>query len=253
MLHSKSWTEESMNMVFLDILKALKDSNMEKKSMALSYINQYMGDAKSVASSGTQESFSLFKTNIVEVIDAILCIQESLNKNHEIQASKFWFNYFSGNWPLENLDIFISRIVKILLVSLPYVEDDDALSNVHLSEVENSFPYNEECPLFLTLREYSAYCLSKLATAFGNKIIEPLVPLIERNIMDTNCAYWKKESAILALGIVSEYCKDGLGPHLSELAPALMPLSDHPFPLVTKTTEWTISRHPYLISLIQFL
>ncbi|XP_078171236.1 uncharacterized protein LOC144565371 [Carex rostrata] len=135
------WTEEFMNTHFFTLLKDLKDSDMEAKYFALSYIKEYMDEIKYVDSSSTQESLSLFKNNITEVIDAILCIQESIDGIY--YGSSFWFRYLNGNWPLENLDIFIPRIVKILLANLPCVKDDDALSDVDMSKLENYFPYKE--------------------------------------------------------------------------------------------------------------
>ena len=52
-----------------------------------------------------------------------------------------------------------------------------------------------------------------------------------------------RESAILALGAISEGCEAGMAPFLPQLVPWLVETLDHPTSLVRSITCWTLSRY----------
>ena len=59
---------------------------------------------------------------------------------------------------------------------------------------------------------------------------------------------WRaRESAILALGAISEGCAQGLLPFLADMINMLLPKLDDPRPLVRSITCWALSRYSHWI------
>lgn len=95
------------------------------------------------------------------------------------------------------------------------------------------------------LRKCSAAALDVLSNVFHQGLLPVLLPLLKQNLFDMN--WLVKESAILALGAVSEGCMDGMIPHLPELIPYLIGSLSDGKALVRSITCWTLSRYAHWI------
>jgi transportin-1 len=82
------------------------------------------------------------------------------------------------------------------------------------------------------LRKCSASGLDVLSTVFNDTLLPVLMPIIQQRLQDAD---WRaRESAVLALGAISEGCSMGLRPHLDEIVTTIMPLLEDPKPLVRR-------------------
>ncbi len=95
------------------------------------------------------------------------------------------------------------------------------------------------------LRKCSAAALDVLSCVFHESLLPVLLPLLKQNLLSSD--WLVKESAILALGAVSEGCMEGMIPQLPEVLPYLITsLSDNKA-LVRSITCWTLSRYSHWI------
>lgn len=92
-----------------------------------------------------------------------------------------------------------------------------------------------------TLRKCSAASLDAIAVKFGDDILPLLVPLLNENFHSLD--YLVKESAILALGAISEGCGEGLKPHMPYLIEYLLRSMNDERSMIRVITCWTISRY----------
>lgn len=93
------------------------------------------------------------------------------------------------------------------------------------------------------LRKCSAAALDVLSNVFHDTLLPVLLPLLKTNLFSVN--WLVKESAILALGAVSEGCMEGMVPHLPELIPYLIESLADSKALVRSITCWTLSRYAH--------
>jgi len=107
-------------------------------------------------------------------------------------------------------------------------------------EWENEYGVGEDNEW--TLRKCSATSLDLLSNVYGSSILPYLLPQIEQRMAPNN--EWPvKESAILALGAVSDGCMTGMLQHLPNLIPYLLTVIDDEKPLVRNITCWSLSRY----------
>ena len=112
-------------------------------------------------------------------------------------------------------------------------EDDD-------DEYYDNDGYDDEDPSQWNLRKSSANGLDVMSNVFGDELLGMILPIVEQRFRDPD---WRlRESAILAIGAVSEGCTTGLTPFLPQLIDFLVPSLDDPRPMVRSTTCWTLSR-----------
>lgn len=89
------------------------------------------------------------------------------------------------------------------------------------------------------LRKCSAAGLDVLSTVFNDDLLPVLMPIIKERLMVPD---WRaRESAVLALGAISEGCHQGLRPHLQEIVTTMLPLLDDPKPLVSHPAKPPLS------------
>ncbi|KAF0982935.1 hypothetical protein FDP41_010914 [Naegleria fowleri] len=93
-----------------------------------------------------------------------------------------------------------------------------------------------------SLRKCAATSLDLLSNIFGSSILPFLLPQIEKK-MSPEMPWPVKESAILALGAISEGCMTGMLQHLPKLIPYMLTLIDDDKPLVRNITCWSLSRY----------
>ena len=99
---------------------------------------------------------------------------------------------------------------------------------------------DDEDPSQWNLRKSSANGLDLMSTIFGDELLSMILPIVEQRLRDPN---WRlRESAILAVGAISEGCSTGLAQFLPQLVEFLLPSLDDQRPMVRSITCWTLSR-----------
>ena len=90
------------------------------------------------------------------------------------------------------------------------------------------------------LRKSSANGLDVMSNVFGDELLGMILPIVEQRFRESD---WRlRESAILAVGAVSEGCDAGLTPFLPQLIEFLVPSLEDPRPMLRATACWTLSR-----------
>ena len=79
-----------------------------------------------------------------------------------------------------------------------------------------------------------------MSNVFGDELLGMILPIVEQRFRESD---WRlRESAILAVGAVSEGCDAGLTPFLPQLIEFLVPSLEDPRPMLRATACWTLSR-----------
>mgnify|MGYP001183022614 CR=1 FL=1 len=90
------------------------------------------------------------------------------------------------------------------------------------------------------LRKSSANGLDVMSNVFGDELLGMILPIVEQRFREQD---WRlRESAVLAIGAVSEGCTTGLTPFLPQLIDFLVPTLEDPRPMLRSTACWTLSR-----------
>ncbi|KAJ2783266.1 hypothetical protein H4R18_001785 [Coemansia javaensis] len=91
------------------------------------------------------------------------------------------------------------------------------------------------------LRKCSAASLDVMSTAFGDQILEYVLPVLKEELASDD---WRiKEAGILALGAIADGCMAGMEPHMSSLMPYLVQWFKHEKALVRSISCWSASRY----------
>ncbi|KAJ2719596.1 hypothetical protein GGI07_005123 [Coemansia sp. Benny D115] len=91
------------------------------------------------------------------------------------------------------------------------------------------------------LRKCSAASLDVMSTAFGDQILDYVLPALREELASDD---WRiKEAGILALGAIAEGCMRGMEPHLANLIPYLIQWFKHEKALVRSIACWSASRY----------
>lgn len=106
----------------------------------------------------------------------------------------------------------------------------------------------EEIPNEWSLRKSNAATLDYLAVLFQDAILQYILPVMQKKLESRD--WWERESAILAIGAISEGCREGMKAYLPTLIPFLLKIMSDENPLVRSITCWAISR--YSIWLIDY-
>ena len=100
------------------------------------------------------------------------------------------------------------------------------------------------------LRKSSANGLDVMSNVFGDELLGMILPIVEQRFRETD---WRlRESAILAVGAVSEGCDAGLAPFLPQLIEFLVPSLEDPRPMLRATACWTLSRFARSVAQLAF-
>ena len=83
--------------------------------------------------------------------------------------------------------------------------------------------------------------LDHLSNVYNDDILPLLMPVVEARLADAD--WRKRESAILALGAVSEGCHMGLAPYLVQIVEMLIPRLQDARPMVRVISCWALGRY----------
>ncbi len=112
-----------------------------------------------------------------------------------------------------------------------------------LSDSDDEDDMRKEALTDWNLRKCSAAALDVLSCVFHESLLPVLLPILKQNLLSSD--WLVKESAILALGAVSEGCMEGMIPQLPEVVPYLINSLSDVKALVRSITCWTLSRYSH--------
>ncbi|XP_047309136.1 transportin-1-like [Impatiens glandulifera] len=205
----------------------------------------------------------ILQPHLRNLIEYMLRVNKDADEEVALQACEFWSAYCDAQLPPEILREFIPQIIPILLSTMVYADDDEAVNDAeedgsqpdrdqdlkprfHSSRFhgsENEENDEDDIVNIWNLRKSSAAALDVLSNVFGDEILPTLMPIVQVKLSLTDDLAWKdREAAVLALGAISEGCINGLYPHLPEIVTFLIPSLDDKFPLIRSISCWTLSR-----------
>jgi transportin-1 len=227
---------------------------------------------KNVCSSLVQSLYMVperLEPSMPQLIEYMLqCTQDS-DKEIALESCEFWTAFGESQIDPAVLRPFLPRILPVLLNNMVFdeydeeVEDAEAAEemalkgNAHRDRDHEIKPHihkgakhgaaeeeedDEEDEIGQwNLRRSSAAGLDMLSTVFGDELLPIILPIVQGRLVDLD---WRaKESAILALGAISQGCATGLLPHLPGMLQMLLPGLKDPRPLVRSISSWSISRY----------
>ncbi|EFA09860.2 Transportin-1-like Protein [Tribolium castaneum] len=190
-------------------------------------------------------------------------------------ACEFWLAATKLANCKELLTPYIDKLVPVLLKNMKYSSFElIALKDTLRVEEQNDDPSKETFPFHMhdkritrdddtfsneegdflgncddvddfyvgwTLRKCSAASLDAIAVKFGEDILPLMIPFLNELLYHQD--FLIKESAILALGAISEGCINGLKPHLPYLVQYLIHSMNDDHSMVRVITCWTLSRY----------
>mmetsp|Transcript_9191 Transcript_9191/g.26329 ORF Transcript_9191/g.26329 Transcript_9191/m.26329 type:complete len:907 (-) Transcript_9191:548-3268(-) len=201
--------------------------------------------------------------NMKYIIEYMLQSTADGEEEVALESCEFWSAFCEAGIPSIVLAEFLPRLVPVLMKNMMYDEfddevleveaADDALSKedsdaiikpfIHHSHAhrEEDAEEDEEEVSQWNLRKCSAAGLDVLSTVFNERLLPVLMPIIKERLFDPD---WRaRESAVLALGAISDGCAAGLQPHLGEIVNTVLPQLDDSKPLVRSISCWGLSRY----------
>ncbi|KAJ2449610.1 hypothetical protein EV183_004790 [Coemansia sp. RSA 2336] len=196
-----------------------------------------------------------------------------------MEACEFWLSFCEQEELVESLKPFLDRVVPTLMRGMVYSEEDllmldnddnDAIlpdsdqdirprhhrarthdqhqADTQASDGESDEESDDDSDDDLddyyaewSLRKCSAASLDVMSTAFGDQILEFVLPVLKEELASED---WRiKEAGILALGAIADGCMTGMGPHLPSLLPYLVQWFKHKKALVRSIACWSASRY----------
>ncbi|CAL8464616.1 g4151 [Coccomyxa elongata] len=214
-----------------------------------------------------------------EIIEYMLESTQSGDEGVALESCEFWSAFCEAavsqpeTLSPDVLRPFLGRLVPVLLKNMVYDEYDEEVANVEAAEEAASCGIvvedkDAEIKPFLpkgatrgeeggeddddgeevnrwNLRKCSAAGLDVLSTVFGDELLPIVLPIVEQRLREED---WRaRESAILALGAISEGCVSGLLGHLTEMIGVLLPKLLDTRPLVRSITCWALSRYSHWV------
>ena len=213
--------------------------------------------------------------HLTGVIEYMLASTQDADEGVAVEACEFWSAYPDSGLDVSALRSYLPRLIPVLLKNMVYDEYDEEVTDAEAAEEEalsgrvptrdrdadikphhhNAASYgaggggedeedddeDEDEISRWNLRKCSAAGLDMLSTAFGDELLPLLLPAVQARLSDAD---WRaRESAILALGAVSDGCAGGLAQHLPGIISALLPGLQDPRPMVRCIAVWALSRY----------
>jgi transportin-1 len=210
----------------------------------------------------------LLAPNMSQLIEYMLAATQDGDEGVALESCEFWTAFCEASVEPDLLRPFLPRLIPVLLKNMVYDEYDDEVQEAEAAEHpqlndkrnENLKPFNSrtaahgesdgdvsegESVRAWNLRKCSAQGLDVLSTVFAEELLPIVTPVVHQRLQEQD---WRaRESAILALGAISEGCVQGLIPYLPQLVSMLLPKLSDPRPLVRSITCWALSRYGHWI------
>eukprot|EP00873_Tetraselmis_striata_P017576 jgi/Tetstr1/437840/TSEL_026480.t1 len=206
----------------------------------------------------------MLEPHMRNIIEYMLHSTSDGDEEVALESCEFWSAFCEAQIPSTVLAEFLPRLIPVLMKNMMFEEYDDEVLEVEAAddavnkedadhtikpfvhhshahrEAEQEEEEEEEISSW-NLRKCSAAGLDVLSTVFNDDLLPVLMPIIKERLMVPD---WRaRESAVLALGAISEGCHQGLRPHLLEIVTTMLPLLDDPKPLVRVISCWGLSRY----------
>lgn len=211
--------------------------------------------------------------HLTGVIEYMLASTQDGDEGVAVEACEFWSAYPDSGLDVGALRPYLPRLIPVLLKNMVYDEYDEEVADAEAAEDEalsgrvpsrdrdaDIKPHHhsaatqgaggageedededEEEIARWNLRRCSAAGLDMLSSAFGDELLPLLLPAVIARLAESD---WRaRESAILALGAVSDGCAGGLAQHLPGIISALLPGLQDPRPMVRCIAAWALSRY----------
>eukprot|EP00884_Botryococcus_braunii_P019984 jgi/Botrbrau1/666/Bobra.0161s0050.1 len=203
------------------------------------------------------------------LIDYMLLSTQDSDEGVALESCEFWSAFCEAQIDAAPLRPFLTRLIPVLLRNMVYEEHDDEVLDVEAAEeaallgVTKEDKEQELKPFIPSgrgghgamdegeaegdeinrwnLRKCSAAGLDVLSTVFGQELLPIVLPIVQQRLEEPD---WReRESAILALGAISEGCAEGLSPYIPSMVEMLLPKVSDPRPLVRSISCWALSRY----------
>ncbi|KAJ2833502.1 hypothetical protein J3B01_004383 [Coemansia erecta] len=197
-----------------------------------------------------------------------------------MEACEFWLSFCEQKELVESLKPFLNRVVPTLMRGMVYSEEDllmldnddndavvpdsdqdirprhhrarthdqhqgdagsDGESDGGDDSDDDSDDDLDDYYAEWSLRKCSAASLDVMSTAFGDQILDFVLPVLREELASDD---WRvKEAGVLALGAIADGCMSGMGPHMPSLLPYLVQWFKHEKALVRSIACWSASRY----------
>mmetsp|Transcript_18691 Transcript_18691/g.56506 ORF Transcript_18691/g.56506 Transcript_18691/m.56506 type:complete len:924 (-) Transcript_18691:2081-4852(-) len=197
------------------------------------------------------------------VVEYMLQSSQDDDEGLALEACEFWAAFCDSSVDVQLLRPHLGRVVPMLLKNMIYDEFDDEVVDTEAAEAglpsaadhdADVRPFHHRASdaegggkdgALWNLRKCSAAALDVLSTVFAEELLPFVTPTVRERLSDKD---WRsRESAILALGAISEGCHRGLIPYIGELVSLLIPCLTDARPLVRSITCWTLSRYSHWV------
>ena len=216
--------------------------------------------------------------NMREVITYMIDRTNDGDEDVALESCEFWAAFCEADLERDTVEVlreFTPKLIPMLLTNMAYAEDDEEVIAAEDEEInagredrdqdirpsfrgqkdrgdgglggggedggeEDEYGYDDEDESQWNLRKSSANGLDVMSNVFGDELLGMILPIVEQRFREQD---WRlRESAILAIGAVSEGCTTGLTPYLPQLVDFLVPSLEDPRPMLRSTACWTLSR-----------
>eukprot|EP00191_Tetraselmis_sp_GSL018_P017971 CAMPEP_0177587948 /NCGR_PEP_ID=MMETSP0419_2-20121207/5948_1 /TAXON_ID=582737 /ORGANISM="Tetraselmis sp., Strain GSL018" /LENGTH=732 /DNA_ID=CAMNT_0019078081 /DNA_START=462 /DNA_END=2658 /DNA_ORIENTATION=- len=201
--------------------------------------------------------------NMSGIIEYMLQSTADGEEEVALESCEFWSAFCEAGIPADVLEGFLPRLIPVLMKNMMYDEFDDEVVEVeaaddsfgkedsdaavkpfvhhsHAHRDDGSSEEDDEVSNW-NLRKCSAAGLDVLSTVFNERLLPVLMPIIDERLADPD---WRsRESAVLAIGAISEGCSHGLQPYFGRILAAILPMLDDAKPLVRSISCWGLSRY----------
>ncbi|PRW61530.1 transportin-1-like isoform X1 [Chlorella sorokiniana] len=215
--------------------------------------------------------------NMTNLIEYMLKSTQDEDEGIAVEACEFWTAFCESEVDKDVLRPFLPRVLPVLLTNMAYEEFDEEVQEAEELEaralaggpgahkadrddeikpfVHKGTGHGEEAQegeddededegdgiVLWNLRRSSAAGLDMLSNHFGDELLPIILPIVQQRLHDAD---WRaRESAILALGAVSQGCATGLAPFLPEMVAMLLPVLKDPRPMVRCISCWVLGRY----------
>ncbi|GBF88521.1 transportin-like protein [Raphidocelis subcapitata] len=209
-----------------------------------------------------------------QVIEYMLAMHADGDEGVALESAEFWVAFCDAdNVEPELLRPFLPRLIPLLLDKMVFEEFDEEVQEAEAEEEAaatgaadadkdvrpthvgagasrgggggeaegDDEDGDDEPERRWNLRKCSAMGLDHISNVFNDEILPVLMPVVEARLADAD--WRKRESAILALGAVSEGCHMGLAPYLPQITSMLIPRLEDPRPMVRVISCWALGRY----------
>ncbi|EFN51057.1 hypothetical protein CHLNCDRAFT_59360 [Chlorella variabilis] len=210
-----------------------------------------------------------------DLIEYMLKSTQDEDEGIAVEACEFWTAFCESEVDKDVLRPSLPRVLPVLLKNMAYEEFDEEVQDAEELEeqalrgsatqadrddeikpyIHKGTGHGEEAAgegdeeedeegdgiVHWNLRRSSAAGLDMLSNQFGDELLPIILPIVQQRLLEPD---WRaRESAILALGAISNGCATGLAPYLPEMVAMLLPTLKDARPMVRCISCWVLGRY----------